>query len=104
MFSFFRTSKTSVTVEMPTHHRPSATQVIPSSVSLRLGCDNAELAEGTYCVGIGAENGVRVLKNRRRSGTGSILGVAAIPNGISAFTYANQIQPVLFIMIMINRD
>lgn len=80
-----------VTVEMPTnqHTTDQATQVIPRSVSLRPGCDNAELAEATYCVGIGAENGVRVLKNRRRSGTGSILGVAAIPNGISA----NLCQP-----------
>lgn len=35
------------------------------------GCDNAELPEASYCLGMGTENGVRVLKNREGHGVGT---------------------------------
>lgn len=35
------------------------------------GCDNAELPEASYCLGMGTENGVRVLKSREGHGVGT---------------------------------
>ena len=39
--------------------------IIVSWDTMAAGCDNAELPQASYCLGIGTENGVRVLKNRR---------------------------------------